>query len=73
MPHALPPELQRIEDTVGCATLGTKVPRTASRTSDSNLDCGFVENALAFVVLKIGGGGGGPPRGNLIERVTRPG
>ena len=67
MPHVLPPELQRIEDTVGCATLGTKVP------SDSNLDCGFVENALAFVVLKIGGGGGGPPSGNLIERVTRPG
>ena len=29
-------------------------PRTPSRTTDANLDCAFVENALLFVVLKIG-------------------
>ena len=28
-------------------------PRTASRTTDTNLDCAFVENALVFVVPKI--------------------
>ena len=25
-----------------------------SRTTDANLDCAFVENTLAFIVLKIG-------------------
>ena len=29
-------------------------PRTPSRTTDANLDCAFVENALLFVVLKFG-------------------
>ena len=29
-------------------------PRTQSRTTDANLDCPFVENALLFVALKIG-------------------
>ena len=29
-------------------------PRTASRTTDAILDCAFVENALVFVVPKIG-------------------
>ena len=29
-------------------------PRTRSRTTDANLDCAFVENALVFVVPKIG-------------------
>ena len=29
-------------------------PRVPSRTTDANLDCAFVENALLFVVLKIG-------------------
>ena len=30
-------------------------PKKASRTTDTNLDCAFVEKALVFVVLKIGG------------------
>ena len=30
-------------------------PRTPSRTTDANLDCAFVENALLFVVPNIGG------------------
>ena len=29
-------------------------PRTLSRTTDTNLDCAFVENVLSFVALKIG-------------------
>ena len=29
-------------------------PRTQSRTTDANLDCVFVENALVFVVPNIG-------------------
>ena len=29
-------------------------PRTLSRTTDSNLDCAFVETALVFLVPKIG-------------------
>ena len=29
-------------------------PRTPSRTTDANLDCAFVENALVFVAPKIG-------------------
>ena len=29
-------------------------PRTLSRTTDANLDCAFVENALVFVIPKIG-------------------
>ena len=29
-------------------------PRTPSRPTYANLDCAFVENALIFVVLKIG-------------------
>ena len=28
--------------------------KTASRTTNTNLDCAFVENALLFVALKIG-------------------
>ena len=31
-----------------------KGPRTPSRTTDANVDCAFVENALVFVVPKIG-------------------
>ena len=36
--------------------LGTEVPasRTASRTTEANFDCAFVENALVFVVPDIG-------------------
>ena len=30
-------------------------PRTPSGTTDSNLDCAFVDNAIVFVVLKNGG------------------
>ena len=33
-------------------------PRTPSRTTDANLDCPFVENALIFVVPKNEGGAG---------------
>ena len=36
-------------------------PRTASTTTDTNLDCVFVENALLFVALKIGKGLPPPP------------
>ena len=56
-PRALLPELQRYKDTVRCAALGAEVrgPRTPSRTTDANLDCAFVENALLFVVPNIGG------------------
>ena len=38
-------------------------PKTPSRTTDANLDCAFVENALVFVVLNIGGAQAppGPP------------
>ena len=31
-------------------------PRSPSRTTDSNLVCAFVENALGFAVPKTGGG-----------------
>ena len=34
-------------------------PRTPPRTTDANLDCVFVENALVFLDPKIGGPG--PP------------
>ena len=37
-------------------------PRTPSRTTDPNLDCAFVKNALVFVVWAIGVGDPlGPP------------
>ena len=42
-----------IKDTVRCASLGTEVPGDPSRTTDANLDA-FLENALVFVVPKIG-------------------
>ena len=29
-------------------------PRTASTTNDTNVGCAFVENALVFIVPKIG-------------------
>ena len=29
-------------------------PRTQSRTTDTNLDCVFIENGLVFVVPNIG-------------------
>ena len=29
-------------------------PRTPTRTTDANLDCAFVENAIVFVLLNIG-------------------
>ena len=49
-PRALLPELQRYKDTVRCAVLGAEVPglRQDSRTTDSNLDGAFVENALFY-------------------------
>ena len=49
-PCALLLELQRSKDTDRCAG----GPRTTSRTTDANLDCAFVENALVYVVPKIG-------------------
>ena len=36
----------------GC---GAEVPRTPSKKADANLERAFVENALIFVVPKIGG------------------
>ena len=45
-PRALLPELQRYKDTVRCAALGAEVPE--HRQTCANLDCAFVENALAY-------------------------
>ena len=42
--------VQRKKDTVRCAGL-----RTMSSTTDGNLDCVFVKNALVLVVSKTGG------------------
>ena len=36
------------------ASLAQVSLRTPSRTTGTNLDCGFVENALGLVVPKIG-------------------
>ena len=36
-------------------------PRTPTRTTDANLDCAFVENALVFVAPKIGRARASPP------------
>ena len=52
LPYALLPELKRYKDIVRCVALGVEV---LSRTSDANLDCAFVENALVFIVPKLGG------------------
>ena len=35
--------------------LSAEVPSTASRRTDANLDCAFLQNALIFVVAKIVG------------------
>ena len=52
LPHVLLPELQRIKDAVVLVCCSRRRgPRTLSRTTDTNLDCAFVENAL---VPKIG-------------------
>ena len=40
-------------------------PRTPSTTTDANLNCAFVENALIYVIVKS--------QQNTIELVTRPG
>ena len=45
-PGALLPELQRYKDTVCRARRGG--PRTPSTTTDANLNCAFVENALVY-------------------------
>ena len=50
-PRALLLEIQRNKDTVE-AHRGLRT--TASRTTDANLDCAFVKNALGFVAPKIG-------------------
>ena len=42
----LPPELQRIKDTIRCALLGGK--RTLSRMTDANIDCGLLKMHLFF-------------------------
>ena len=47
-PRALLPELQRYKDTVRCAALGRGGPTTPSTTTDANLECAFVENALFY-------------------------
>ena len=49
--HTLLLELQRIKGTVSvrCAALGAEVP--IHRTTDVNLDCAFVENALFTLIL----------------------
>ena len=40
--------------------LSAEVPSTASRRTDANLDCAFLQNALIFVVAKIVGTSPGP-------------
>ena len=42
-------------------------PRTPSKTTEANLDCVFFENALLFVVPKIGGARAGAPLNNTPE------
>ena len=54
LPSALLLELQRYKVTARYGVLGHESPRTPSRTTYPNLDSVFVENALVYVVPKIG-------------------
>ena len=48
-PRALLPEIQRYKDTISqVCRARRKGPGTPSKTSDANLDCAFVENALFY-------------------------
>ena len=47
-PRALLPELPIYKDTVRFACARRGGPRTLSTTTDTNLDCAFVENALFY-------------------------
>ena len=47
-PRALLPELPIYKDTVRFACARRVGPRTQSLTTDANLDCAFVENALFY-------------------------
>ena len=49
MPRKLLPELQRNKDTARYAALGAEGSRTASRTTDANLESASIEIALLFV------------------------
>ena len=48
------PRLGLLKRFVRCGALGAEVPGNR-RTTDSNLDCAFVENTLAFIDPKTGG------------------
>ena len=40
------PELQKNQDTVDCAALRRRGPKSTLRTTGANLDCAFFENAI---------------------------
>ena len=65
-PRAMLPELQRYKDRqVWRSRRGG--PRTSSTTTDANLDCAFVENALFYTQSSIV-----KSQQNRIELVTGP-
>ena len=61
------PDLQRYKENFRCGKLGST---TLSKTSDANIDCASVENALVFIDPKIGRAHG-PPRTPVQPSVRR--